>query len=152
MLKRKTVLVATVLMIGNVTVSLQAVPLRPPLEESGTSRGERLQNQVADRLAARGLEHSAAKEKAAKLFKGRAYAITTQLSHLHDRLEGTLDMEALENVLERRALFEQEIDLGTVGGLSGVVLEATGKAPDDACVAMLHEIAALNRIFDDRAA
>ena len=148
MLKRNTVLVATVLMIGNVTLPLQALPLPSSYEESGTLHAETFQNRIADRLQKQGLETAAAHAKATKLFEGKAHCTEAQLTHLCSRLEGTLCMERLEALIGKRALFEQKLELTTAEGLYGIVLEATGKAPDEAVLQTLREVAVHNRSLE----
>ncbi|MDX1295836.1 MAG: hypothetical protein R3302_06205 [Sulfurimonadaceae bacterium] len=143
MLKTRTAFVITVLMVGNFAVSLQAVEPRPLSKGIKPSKTKNVQETIATLLTDRGLESATAEKKAAALFSHTAQA-DLELHHLKQHLGTLLPSNELETVLTRRALFEQSIDLASVYSLTGLLHEVTGRAPDDATLKQLREVAALN--------
>lgn len=148
MLRRNTAIVITVLMIGNVAVSLQAASFELLPELRSTSSENSAESRIADLLHERGLEHAAAVQKARALFANTHTPTLGELQYLCDRLNGLISMKQLEEVLARRALFEKGIDLASAEGLIGLVHEATGTAPDAKAIQRLREVAQINHTLN----
>ncbi len=145
MLRTKTAIVVTVLMIGNFAVSLQAVPLQIVQAEPAPSNGKNLKKRISKMLQDRGLEPTVADAKAANLFTGDERFTDLQLHHLRTRTADIISNDALDNVLSRRALFESPVDLTSADNLTGLLHEALGKAPDETLLKTVAEIASMNR-------
>jgi hypothetical protein len=143
MLKTRTALFVTVLMVGNFAVSLQAVELRSLSKGTHPNLVKNVQKEIASLLQERGLEGPAAEKKAAALFTNSAQA-DLELHHLKQQLGALLPADDLKAVLTRRALFEQSIDLASADSLTGLVHEVAGKTPDATVLQQLRHVAALN--------
>jgi hypothetical protein len=147
MRKTNSVIVVTVLMLGNLTISLQAIPLDFVREEKTLSQSESAEMRISRLLQERGLEPAAADAKARKLFRSDARCAAAGIKHLGERLGERLPAPVLDDALARRALFEKSVDLASADSLAALVHEASGVAPDEQTLNLLHDVAAVNKAF-----
>ena len=146
MRKNNTVIVVGILMLGNLTVALQAsVPIDFVRENRAFSRVENTEARISRLLEERGLESQAAHQKARAFCQHSPHLNESGLRHLTQRLSGPLSPELLDAALTRRALFERSVDLTSADSLAALYQDATGMAPDERTLAVLHDVASLNR-------
>jgi len=145
----KNAVFIAVLVLGNLTVSLQASPLRLPKEERYSENDKSTVSYMAGLLRKQGLENDAALHKAEALLAHGPYTLT-DFERLCGRLDGAVTMTQLEKVLVKHALFEKPIDLASAHDLIGLMHEATGKAPDETQRRTLREIALRHSAVDGR--
>lgn len=145
MLRTKTAIVVTVLMIGNVAVSLHAATRNLPQEQRRAACDVTIETHIGNLLQERGLERQAATEKAQRLFAGHR-PTQFELQHLCDRIGAPLEMNRLEEVLVRRALFGKSVDMTSSESLTGLLHEALGKVPDEVQRQVLNDVAAAYRV------
>lgn len=128
------------LVLGNITVSIQASPLRLPKEERYSENDKNAAQHIAGLLRGQGLEKEAALQKSLALFANTSYTLG-DFERLCRKLEGTITVAQLEKTLVKHALFEKPVNLASAHDLIGLVHEATGKAPDETQRLRLHDIA-----------
>ena len=133
----KTVLVMTVLIVGNAAAALQAVTLPQPQERHDAAPDIPASEHIAALLCERGLEPEAAEARSRQLFSGPVPTLS-QLQRLSSALDG-VELAMLEEALVKRALFSKPVDFGSTDTLVRLIQEATGRAVDDRTLSLLHE-------------
>ena len=136
-----------VLLLGNTAFSLQALPLTPV--RTGVNHKSKSENSVykniAELLEAKGLEKSAASEKAKQLFGAKTKNIEVKLHHIQSHPALSLSVEEINQALTRRALFEKPLNLDAYDSLVGFIQEIKGRSLEQNALEAVQQITMLNR-------
>ena len=145
MLKTKTAIIGTVLLLSNLTFSLYAKPITFIHEDDIRSFDYTIDESISDLLQQRGLDRSAAQRKTKKAFGTHAMYATAGLYNLERHFSEEITMNDLQSVVAKWVLFEKKIDLASYDTLVGLLQEMQSGALDQETLKKLHNVAALNR-------
>lgn len=145
----KTVIIGTVLLLGNLTVTLQARPTAVIYKDSIRKPDHRADESISFLLQQQGLEKAAAQEKAKRVFGTDAAYAAVWMHNLHAQFEG-VSMDALGRAVAKRALFDKPVDLTSYDALVGLVHEIRGKKLTEGELHRLRNVAAANRLLKEQ--
>lgn len=143
MQRTKTVLIGTILLLGNLGVALQAKPLAPVNEIDARQLGSIGEN-IGHLLHRQGLDKAVAYEKAKNVFGVNELYATIGIQNLLAHY-GNISVDSLHRVVAKRALFDKKTDLASYDALVSLVHEIKGAGLDPKELHTLRQVAAVNR-------
>lgn len=140
----KTAIIGTVLLLGNLAVTLQARPGVVAYKDGIRKTDCTAHEHISNVLQQQGLEKEAAQEKAKKVFGADDGYAAVWMHNFHTHFK-EVSADEMRRAVAKRALFGKEVDLCSYDVLVGLVHEIMGKKLNSEELNRLHGIAAVNR-------
>ena len=144
MQRTKTVLIGTILLLGNLSVALQARALAPVNEIDVRQIESSISENIGSILYSQGLDKAVAYEKAKHVFGVNELHATIGIQNLLAHYEN-ISVDSLHKVVAKRALFDKKVDLASYDALVSLVHEIKGTGLERKELHTLRQVAAVNR-------